>query len=206
MSQENKENLLTTLMPVIVLTAICAVAGTALAGLKIMTAPQIENQLLSNVQGPALSKMFPQASNDPVAERRKFPTPDGREVTAFPIYEGGKLSAVALEGIGTGYGGDLGVMVAFNLDNGTISRIAMTKFTETPGIGSKILTPRFTGQFSGKSSVALRGEGGEIDGVSGASVSSKGAVTGVQQAMAIYGELKGELIKAWPETFKKTSS
>lgn len=194
-----KESLLTALMPVIVLTVICAVSGTALAALKIATADRIELQLLANVQGPALAKMFPQASNDPITERRKFTRPDGGVVTAFPIYENNKLTAVALEGIGTGYGGELGALVAFNPDNGSINRIGISVFKETPGIGSKILTGRFLNQFNGRSDVALRSEGGEIDGVSGASFSSKGAVTGVQQAIAIFGELKGELVKAWPE-------
>lgn len=196
---EQKESLLTTLMPVIVLTVICAVSGTALAALKIATADQIELQLLSNVQAPALAKMFPAPSNDPITERKKFTRADGSLVTAFPVYESGKLSAVVLEGIGTGYGGDLGALVAFNPENGSIKRIGISVFKETPGFGTKILTARFLNQFNGRSSVALKNEGGEIDGVSGASFSSKGAVTGVQQAMGIYGEIKDELLKAWPE-------
>lgn len=198
---KQKESLLTTLMPVIVLTAICAVAGTALAALKVATAEQIELQVLSNVQSPALYKMFPAPSNDPVAERKKFTMADGSVVTAFPVYENNKLTAVVLEGFGIGYGGDLGTLVAFNLDNDTINRIGISIFKETPGFGTKILTSRFLNQFSGRTSVALKSEGGEIDGVSGASFSSKGAVTGVQQAIGMFGELKGELVKAWPETF-----
>lgn len=196
--QKPKESLLTTLMPVIVLTVICAVSGTALASLKIATAEQIELQLLSNVQAPALGKMFPSPSNNPITERKKFTTADGVVVTAFPIYEDGKLVSIALEGFGTGYGGDLGALVAFNLDNDSINRIGITVFKETPGFGTKILTARFLNQFGGRKSVALKSEGGEIDGVSGASFSSKGAVTGVQQAIGFYGELKEELLKAWP--------
>ena len=200
MSQEHKESLLTTLMPIIVLTTICAVAGTALAALKVVTAEQIETQVLNNVQAPAMSKMFPNPGNNPIAERKKFTLADGTVVTAFPIYEGGKLISIALEGFGTGYGGELGTMVAFNLDNDTVNRIGVTIFKETPGFGTKILTARFMNQFNGRKNVALKSEGGEIDGVSGASFSSKGAVTGVQQAIGIYGELKDELLKAWPET------
>lgn len=196
---QEKESLFSRfLMPVIVLTIICALAGTALAGLKIITAQQIEAQLLANVQAPALEKMFPAATNDPVADRKKFSLPDGREITAFPVYEDNKLSSIALEGIGTGYGGDLGVMVAFNLDNNTISRIGITIFKETPGIGTKVQTGRFLNQFSGRSNAALRSEGGEIDGISGATFSSKGTVTGVQQALNIFGEIKAELLQAWP--------
>lgn len=199
MNEVHKESLFTTLMPVIVLTVICAVSGAALAGLKIVTAPQIESQLLANVQGPALVQMFPGASNDPLAERKKFSLPDGGEVTAFPIYENNRLVSIALEGTGTGYGGDLGTMVAFNLDNGTVRRIGITIFKETPGIGTKVMTNRFLRQFDGRDNVALRNEGGEIDGVSGATFSSKGVVLGVQQAIAIYGVLREELARAWPE-------
>lgn len=200
MSEAKKESLLTTLMPVIVLTAICAVSGTSLAALKVATADQIEVQLLTNVQKPALEKMYPNISANPLEQRKKFALEDGSLVAAFPIYENNRLVAVALEGMGTGYGGDLGTMVAFNIDNDSINRIGVTVFKETPGIGDKALTARFLSQFNGRSSgISLKNEGGDIDGVSGATFSSKGIILGVRQAMAIYGELKDELLKAWPE-------
>lgn len=197
-NEVQKESLLQTLMPVIVLTVICAISGSALAALKIGTAEQIENQLLANVQGPTLKNMFPSTSNDPIEDRKKFTLADGSVVTVFPVYENSQLTSVAIEGIGQGYGGDLGVMTAFNLDNGSLRQIGVTVSKETPGIGTKIQTSRYLKQFSGKSSVALRPDGGDIDGVSGATISSKGSVMAVQHAISIFTLLKPEIEKTWP--------
>ena len=63
-----KETFLQSLMPVIVLTIIFAVAGATLAGIKIGTADRIQNQPLANVQGPALPRMFPHAANHPISD------------------------------------------------------------------------------------------------------------------------------------------
>lgn len=195
-----KEPFLQGIMPVIVLTLICAVAGAALAAVKVGTAERIESQLLTNVQGPALSRMFPHAENNPLAERRKFSVENGREIAVFPIYERGHLRAVALEGIGQGYGGDLGVMVGFNLENDTLNNIAITISKETPGIGSEVGSARFTKQFRGPAeSLKLRGQDGSVDALSGATISSTGAVNAVQEAHLLYQQLKPKLLKAWPE-------
>lgn len=197
--EQPKESLLQTLMPVIILTLICAISGATLAAVKIGTAEQIENQLLANIQGPTLRKMYPQADNDPIAERKKIATPSGDSVVVFPVYEKGNLSSVAIEGIGTGYGGDLGVMVGFNLAAGNIRSIGVTLSKETPGIGTQIQDGRFTKQFSGKKpSVSLRPDGGEIDAISGATISSKGAIIAVQNAGKNFESLRPEIEKTWP--------
>ena len=194
-----KETLLQSLMPVIVLTVICALSGAALAGVKIGTAERIENQLLVNVQGPALQRMFPQAANDPIADRKTLTTASGKEVVVFPVYVNNNLRNVAIEGFGQGYGGDLGVMVGFNLENDTLSNIAITQTKETPGIGSEVGGDRFTKQFKNGTpdEMKLRSQGGKIDALSGATISSTGASNGVQDASGLYQELKPEILKAW---------
>ena len=194
------ESLWSKIKPVVVLTAICAVAGTALAGVKIGTAERIESQLLINVHGPALQRMFRNADNDMVAERKKIAGPDGQAVTIYPVYERGKLTVVAIEGLAAGYGGDLGVMTAFNLDNDTVNNIAVTTSKETPGIGSQAATPRFTRQFrnGAPDDLKLRTQGGKVNAISGATISSTAAANAVQQAVSFYRNVKPELGKAWP--------
>ncbi|MDR2891636.1 MAG: FMN-binding protein [Deltaproteobacteria bacterium] len=195
-----KESLWQLLGPVVVLTVICAVAGTALAGVKLGTASRIESQVLNNVQGPTLQRMFPNADNDIVAERKMLTGPNGQAVIVFPIYEKGQLSAVAIEGIASGYGGDFGVMTAFNLANDTMNNIGVTISKETPGIGSQVATPRFTKQFrnGAPDEMKLRSQGGKINAISGATISSTAASNAVQQASAFYRELKPEIGKTWP--------
>ncbi len=183
----------------VVLSSICGIAGFALSYLKMVTAIPIEEQVLTYVQEPVLSRVFAGVENSPVADRKKFTLKDGRSITVFPAHKGGKLVGVAMENAGGGFGGDISVMVAFNPTNDTLVGIGVTTMKETPGIGDVILQPRFTDQFTGKKmNVALKGQGGEIDAVSGATVSSAGTVTAVANAAKDYTELKEQILKTWP--------
>lgn len=181
----------------VVLSAICAASGFSLAFLKQTTAPTIEAQVLTYVQGPAIESVCPTADNQPVAERRPFDL-EGRKIMVFPYLRGGKLMGVALENKGGGFGGDIGVMVGFNIENDTLLGIGVTTMAETPGLGTKIAEAKFSGQFQGAGlDVDLSSRGGGIDAVSGATVSSGGAITAVQNAVKDYKALKAEIQKTW---------
>ena len=138
---------------IVVLSSICGLSGFALSYLKISTAPRIEEQVLTYVQGPAILKVFADIDNSPIAERKTF-TLDGAKVTVFPGKKDGKLVAVALEHFGKGFGGDVGV-------------------------------------------ARLKSQGGDIDAVSGATISSTGVVTALGNAAKVYAALKPEIVKAW---------
>ncbi len=164
---------------IVVLSALCGLSGFALSYLKMVTAPVIEEQVLTYVQGPAIAGVFTDIDNQPIADRKAFETEKGR-VLVFPAMRDGKLVGVALEAKGKGYGGDVGVMVGFNVANDTLAGIGTTTLKETPGLGMRIAEPGFTGQFRGlAASVGLKSQGGSIDGISGATISSSGAVTAV---------------------------
>ena len=105
---------------------------------------------------------------------------------------------LAEEAKGKGYGGDVGVMVGFNVANDTLAGIGTTTLKETPGLGMRIAEPGFTGQFRGIAApVGLKSQGGSIDGISGATISSSGAVTAVNLAAEAYKALKPEILKTW---------
>ena len=176
---------------IVVLSALCGLSGFALSYLKMVTAPVIEEQVLTYVQGPAIAGVFTDIDNQPIADRKAFETEKGR-VLVFPAMRDGKLVGVALEAKGKGYGGDVGVMVGFNAAIGT------TTLKETPGLGMRIAEPGFTGQFRGIAApVGLKSQGGSIDGISGATISSSGAVTAVNLAAEAYKALKPEILKTW---------
>ncbi len=182
---------------IIVLSLICCVSGFSLASLKQSTVPLIEAQVLKNVQGPAIAKVYPAADNQPVEERKAFEV-EGRKIMIFPYRQGGKLQGVALEGKGGGFGGDIGVMVGFNLSNDTLLGIGVTTMSETPGLGTKVAEPKFTGQFQGAGmNVELKSKGGSIDAISGSTVSSVGAVGAVQAASRDYRALKEHILRTW---------
>ena len=182
---------------IIVLSAICTASGLSLAYLKEVTAPIIEAQVLTNVQGPAIERVYPAADNKPIEERKSFEL-DGRKIMVFPYRQGGKLQGVALESHGGGYGGDIGVMVGFNMGNDSLLGISVTLMKETPGLGSKIAEPKLSGQFRGAPlAVELKSKGGNIDAISGATISSTGAVTAVQAAAKDFQALKPQIQQVW---------
>lgn len=182
---------------IVVLSCICAASGFSLAYLKQTTAPTIEAQVLTYVQGPAIERVYPGADNKPVEERKPFHVND-RKVMVFPYMQGGKLVGVALENKAGGFGGDIGVMVGFNIENDTLLGIGVTTMSETPGLGTKIAEPKFSGQFGGKGlDVEMTSKGGSIDAISGATISSVGAVSAVQNAVKDYKALKAEIQMTW---------
>ncbi len=190
---------------VVVLSVICALSGFALSYLKTSTASKIEEQVLTYVQSPAISSVFQYAENNPLTERLSFDVQaqaDGEEakkVIVFPYWTDGKLTGVALENFGKGYGGNIGVMVGFNLEDDTIIGIGVTTMSETPGIGTRILDNSFTSKFQKKDSktIDLTSNGGSIDALGGATISTAGVVKAVQNATKDYVELKDQILTAF---------
>jgi electron transport complex protein RnfG len=183
---------------VVVLTVLTALSGGLLATVKAKTEVQIENQVLKFQKAPAIKSIFPETTNDPLAERFMVDN-EGVSVQVFP----GKLSdgskAVAFETKGTGFGGPVGLMVGINLDTDAIVDVRVTTHSETPGIGSRAKDNlSFVSQFSGKgldTNFAVKADGGAIDAMSGATVTSKAVSVAANQAKEIYQKLKPEIIK-----------
>ena len=178
---------------IIVLSIICSISGFSLAYLKETTAPLIEIQVLENVQGPAITRVYPAADNKPVEDRKAFEL-NGRKITVFPYRQGDKLEGVALEGKGGGFGGDIGVMVGFNVNNDSLLGIGITTHSETPGIGTKVAEPKFTKQFQGS---GIDVDAKSVNAISGATVSSMGTINAVQSAAKDYKALKQQILQAW---------
>ena len=89
-------------------------------------------------------------------------------------------------------------MVGIDVNNDTLVSIDITTHKETPGLGSRVSEESFTKQFKGKPyAVALKSQGGEIDAISGATVSSNGTVLAINDAGNQYNMLKDEIIKTW---------
>ncbi len=182
----------------VVLSLICGISGVTLAALRQATGPIIEEQVLTYVQAPAIESVLGDHDNNPIKDRKKF-TVDGRTVTVFPAMAGGELTGVAFETSGKGYGGDIGVMVGFDVRALTLSGIGITTMKETPGVGSRVAEHGYTTQFRGHGidSVALKNDGGDIDAVAGATISSTGTVNAVRDAVTIFNALKDQLASGW---------
>lgn len=87
-----------------------------------------------------------------------------------------------------GYGGPIEVKAGI-LADGTIAGIEIggEGFSETPGLGERVLEDAFRAQFVGKSGTLKIGE--NVDAVTGATISSTAVVTAVNKALTIFGGL-----------------
>jgi electron transport complex protein RnfG len=181
---------------IIVLTILSCFSGGVLAYLRNSTQDRIDNQVLEFVKGPAIRTIFEGASNNPITDR--FTLKDGDvERTFFVAVYNGDPKGVAFETSGKGFGGDVGVMVGINVQDDKLLGVSVTTHSETPGMGARAKTdPNFVSQFKGlpvKEPFKVTADGGSINALSGATITSRAVSAATTDADKIYEKLKPEI-------------
>ena len=182
-----------------------AVSGGLLTVIQSGTKGRIEYQQLKFVKGPAIQQILEGCSNNPLVDRFKLKDGEKQRTFFIGVFDD-KANTVALESFGKGFSGDIGVIVAVNTEDDKIVGIGVTTHSETPGLGSKAKTEAgFSGQFKGlpiKEPFKVKADGGQIDSVSGATISSRGVCGAIVDSANTYERLKPEIIKKL-KAFKK---
>ena len=85
-----------------------------------------------------------------------------------------------------GYGGDITLMVGFKTDKKTVISYKVLAASETPGLGMKLKTPEFAGQFAGKDGrfLKVRKDGGEIEAITSATITSRAVCRAIADAQS----------------------
>ena len=184
---------------VVVMTILSALSGGLLAGVRGAVRERIKGQELAFLKGPAIKELMKGAQGDPVESRFTLKGKDSETVVFVGVFDGAP-KAVALEASGKGYGKTpVSVLTAINLDDDTIRGVAVTTHSETPGLGARAKTdPSFAKGFAGLSAlepVKVKAEGGKIDALSGATITSKGVCMAVTRACELYRSQKAEIVK-----------
>jgi len=181
---------------VVVLTFLSSLSGGLLAYVKENTAQRIEDQVLQFVKGPTLKSLFKDAENDPLSDRFTIER-DKESMTFFVAKLDGKTQTVAFEAFGKGYGGDVGLMVAVDVATDKIYGVGVTTHSETAGLGSTAKDdPSFGAQFAGQTllePIQVTGDGGKINALSGATITSRAVCVAATQAGDMYKSLKPEI-------------
>lgn len=154
------------------LLSIAAVAGLALGATNGITQKPIEAQLVA-AQEAARKEVLPAASSFALAAC------DGVEEAYVGSDGAGDIVGATGKLTVTGFGGPIELTVGVD-DDGTITGVSVggAEFAETAGLGAKTRDAAFTDQFIGAdASVQLTKNGGTIDAVTSATISSN-AVTG----------------------------
>jgi Na+-translocating ferredoxin:NAD+ oxidoreductase subunit G len=183
---------------VIVLTVLASFSGGLLASIRNGTKERIEVAQLNFVKGPAIKQIMVGSSNDPIADRFKMAIGETEKDFFIGKFDG-KTKTVALEAFGKGYGGDVGVMVAIDLENDTIFGMSVTTHAETPGMGAKAKEdPSFVSQFKGKSidsPIKVTNDGGPINAIGGSTITSRAICGAATEASKMYMENKDQILE-----------
>ena len=129
------------------------------------------------------------AQKDAVAEMLAslFPTMEDftyeQKADKYVALADGQEVGQAFMAEGSGYGGPISILVGIETD-GSLRGIEIISHLETPGLGAKITDPAFLDQFKGtlRDELALSANGGSIDAITGATISSSAVVTAVKEA------------------------
>ena len=159
------------------LLAITAVVAAALAGVNSITAPAIEALTAQKTQ-EAIELVLPGGGE----EMADFPAAD----LVAKVYKGENGYAVQT----TPGGFDNTITMMVGIDNeGKVLGISIISHTETAGLGAVAAagTPAgeaFRGSFVGQSgSVSVTKDGGQIDSITGATITSRAVCVGVNAAL-----------------------
>lgn len=160
----------------VTLFAICAVCALLLGLVNAATAERID-QVAAEKKKAAMSAVLAAESYEQVA----YTGSDATIVEAYKAGDAGYVLQVAPSG---SFGGGLAIMVGVNSDM-TVSGVEIVASSETSGLGANAKKPAFRDQFTGKSGeVKVTKDGGEIDALTGATITSRAVSAGVTSALA----------------------
>ncbi len=187
-----KENILNL---VIVLTIICAISALALAYVYNITKEPIAKQKRLEMIKAIKSVLPKNVVNDPLKDKIKI---DGRTVYIGKD-SSGKVVGVAFKCVSNeGYGGKIEIMLGLKND-GTINAIQILSHSETPGLGAKIEQPWFKKQFKGRNlkntKWKVKKDGGDIDQISGATISPRAVTKAVYQGLLFFDKNKSKIME-----------
>ena len=181
---------------VVVLTGISLASGGLLASLRENTQERIDQQVLEFVKGPsvrACSRTRPTIPSLPASSSRTG-RPCGPSSSARSR---GPSGGWPWRPTGKGYKGEIGLVVAIDTQTGNVIGIEVTTHSETPGLGAKAKTdPAFAAQFKGapvSGPAKVTKDGGSINAISGATITSRAVAGGVSNAFTVYERLKPQI-------------
>jgi electron transport complex protein RnfG len=167
---------------VVSLLITCLVAGFALSEVYAVTKPKIEQQKI-DATNSALAQVLVTAQSFKEVEKDSL---------WYGLDQSGAKTGIVIRSGLRGYGGPVPVLVGLDIAGRIVGlKVASPAegMKETPGLGLKATEDWFAKQFVGlDSTVTLKREGGTIDAISGATITSRAVARGVAQAIRKYSE------------------
>ena len=169
----------TPLNMVLSLTGICLAVGCILSGVQLLTAGPIAQAETESRQAAIRAVMPPyrQLVSDTLQGFARYRGYDQQH----------RLTGTAVQAVGNGFGGPFTVMVGFRPD-GAITGYQVLQHTETPGLGAK-MTQAFQTALTAwnpcSGPMKVKQDGGEVDAITAATISSRAFLAAVNQACSV---------------------
>ena len=163
--------------PVILVTFIVLVSAVLLSFTYDITKEKIAEQEVAQVRG-MLKEMFPNMTSLTL------------ENDIYAVLENDTTIGYGFVAVGKGYGGEISILVGLE-NKTTVKGIVIISQDETPGLGSRVAGEPFTSQFAGVDIDDVRLDG-EIDAITGSTISSEAIVEAVRNAALEKAESLGE--------------
>lgn len=175
---------------VVVLFVITLAAGLSLGYVNDLTLePKAKARLAKKMK--ALNVVLPEYDNNPMSDGFKVKIEAARDSLEFyPAIQDSAFVGAAVTGASEkGYSGLVKLMVGFEPD-GKIKNIAVLEQKETPGLGTKMKGEKFLRQYRGKNpssfDLRVKKDGGEVDALAGATISTRAFSEATQQAYDVF--------------------
>ena len=178
---------------IIALTLITCLSGAILGGVNEVTKTSIAEAKLAKQQN-AIESVVPGFDNNPIDEQWTVDLADGTQAIVFPAKSNGETIGAAVQSqVKAGFSGPITIMVGFDKE-GNIINYSVLSHTETPGLGSKMPTwfkekGNILGKNLSKNNLTVSKDGGEIDAITAATISSRAFLNAVANA---YNGFKGD--------------
>lgn len=172
------------LKPAAILFSICLIVSAALAGTNLLTEKRIEEQAVLKAE---------ESRKTVLPEAESFEERDGHYVG---VNGTGDAVGYVFETEDKGYGGEVRVMTGISVE-GSVTGVIVLSHSETPGLGANAEKESFRAQFqqpvsnlsNGISVVKFQAPGeGEIEALTGATITSRAVTGAVNQAIEAYQE------------------
>jgi electron transport complex protein RnfG len=134
----------------------------------------------------AIKQVVPEFNNNPNDDMYLLPAGDGDSLEVYPAKKDSVIVGYAVRTFtNKGFSGFISVMAGFRPD-GAIVNITVLEHKETPGLGTKMTDPYFKGQFTGKNpdsfKMKVKKDGGNVDAITAATISSRAFCDAVKKA------------------------
>jgi electron transport complex protein RnfG len=184
-----------------VLTLIGAVCASVMSFVDQKTKAPIEKSLTAEKMD-AVKVVIPPCDNDLAKSAVTIADKDREmELTFYVGTKGGVPVGAAFSIVATGgYAGTIDLLVGADTA-GAVTGIEILTHAETPGLGAKITTPLFKGQFIGKSikdpaNWSVMKDGGPFKQITGATISSRAVTTAIANGLEFLDAHKAEVFGA----------